>query len=271
LANALLLRAAPGLGREIPKNAADNVREANEIIQELRSRQVSPEIGESRVDLLSRYGHWIQAVALCRPLYQETPLNAWTAFRLGLLLVETGQTQAYEILCQELLRSVVSSSPTGLKYSEFRDEHSLDAIVMTACLRSPTEANLLLVRTLAPAALTFSVDTEPHRSWFLMNKEFTNALVDYRAGNHDAAIAALEPLIPRLSPSASVGAQAVLAMARFKMVDEQAALTHFHSAESLFRDNWFSDKRIALEGNPHDWLVANILLREAGALLRVEE
>ena len=195
-------------------------------------------------------------------------MNSWVAFRLGLLLVETGQTQAHEILCEELLRSEVSSSPTALKHSEFRDLRSLDLVVMTACLRPPTEENLRLVRRLAVDALWHALDTESNRSWFLMTKEFTSALVEYRAGNFDAAIAALEPLIPRLSPSASVSAQAVLAMAKFKMVDEVSALANFHAAESLFRENWFSEKRIALEGNPHDWLVADILLREARGMLQ---
>ena len=56
-------------------------------------------------------------------------------------------------------------------------------------------------------------------------------------------------------------------MARHGMKEADAAHTAWELGDQLLKANWFSETRIALDGNPHDGLIAHILLREAKALL----
>ncbi|MEO8351545.1 MAG: hypothetical protein ABI680_07430 [Chthoniobacteraceae bacterium] len=75
---------------------------------------------------------------------------------------------------------------------------------------------------------------------------------------------------PRLCGSASgqAAAQAVLAMAQRQMGQPDSAKAALASGTELLDNNWISETRDTIDGgDPHDWLIARILLREAKAQL----
>jgi hypothetical protein len=94
-----------------------------------------------------------------------------------------------------------------------------------------------------------------------------DGLAAYRSGNYGAAASELQGLIPHLFPITGASAEAVLAMARARLGKTESARAALGAATVLLNANWFSKTRVALEGNPHDWLIAHILVREAKSLI----
>ncbi len=266
LANALLLRAAEARKGREDNDAATLSREADELIRGLLTCKTSLNVAGARVDLFCRYGHWQEAAAFCRAFCEQFPGNPWPAFRLGPLLIETGETAAFETLCRKILHPISSSKLENLKplldslVAEFKG-HGPDVLAKTVCLRPVNEADLHWVVVLSEKAVT--LQNERYRNWYVM----TRGLVACRAGKYSDAIASVEPVLPHLPPVAQATSQAILAMARHGMKEADAAHTAWELGDQLLKANWFSETRIALDGNPHDGLIAHILLREAKALL----
>ena len=270
LANALLLRAAEARKRGEDNDAATFSREAEELIRGLLTRKTSLSTGGARVDLFSRYGHWPEAAAFGRAFYEQFPGNPWPAFRLGPLLIETGDTAAFATLCRKMLHPVSSARPENLKpwldslVAEFKG-HGPDVLAKTVCLRPVNEADLPWVVVLSEKAVTQR--NERYRHWYVM----TRGLAACRAGKYSDAITSVEPVLPHLPPVAQATSQAILALARHGMKEADAARQAWENGDQLLKANWFSETRLALDGNPHDWLIAHLLLREAKSLIDAGE
>jgi tetratricopeptide (TPR) repeat protein len=266
LANALLLLAASEQSRQNSEKAAEASREAEEIIHRLRSRAPNFE----RVDLLMRYSHWKEATMLCRPLYQNYSGNPYTAFRLGPLLIKTGQTEDWEKLCHEVLLPFASAKPDQLEpllnsLVKTHRGHAFDVIARVVCLRPPTDANLKWAIVLSDRAVKLVDD--PNWQWY----NFARSLAAYRAGNFSEAVASLEPRLPSLQKVTGADAYAVLAMSKHQMKDTDGAREALQAGEELFNRFWFSERRISVDPSVLDWLIADILLSEAKAMLGTEK
>jgi tetratricopeptide (TPR) repeat protein len=222
----------------------------------------------ARVIVFSWHGHWKEAAAFSRLLYELFPGNPQSAFRRGPLLLKIGEIEAYETLCREIVTPFAAATNDQLEAmldSVIKDYsvHGLSYIAKVICLRSPTAEHLKCAVILADRAV--ALKSEPYRNWLLL----TQALTQYRGGEYPKAISNLEPLIPQLPPAGKASAKAVLAMARYQMNEGQAAEKSLNEGEALFNAHWFSETRVTLkdEGDPHDWLIADILLREAKELV----
>jgi hypothetical protein len=119
---------------------------------------------------------------------------------------------------------------------------------------------------LAERAVRLGKD-HPFRIYFV----FCKGLADYRRGNDRAAIAALEPLVPRFasSPQFAALSHLVLALAHHRQGDGQSAAKHLAEGVQLLKQHvaGFPDFNMSASRYIHDWVTAWLLHREAQELL----
>ncbi len=274
LANALLLRAKSDWGKRDSELAAKAIGEADELIRLSESRGSTLATRAARVDFFMSYGHWDQAAALGASFYESASGNPWAAYRYGPLLLKTGQMDAYEDLCRELLLPFTNAGPDQLDalYESMQERYTgvaFDIIARVVCLRAPEEEHLKWASALAGRAA--ALEDDPRRDRFLMGQ----GLVNYRAGKYPEVIEVIEPLLPALTRRGGavgeISGLTVLAMARYRLTETAAARTALRRAWELYEASWFSDATVAIDGIPYDWLLLDLLLHEAKSLIHPEE
>ncbi len=247
--------------------AGQAAEEADALIRNLLSRPGSSGVNAATVDLFSRYGHWKQAAELARKYYQQSPGNPWPVYRLAPLLLVTGDTRAFEKLREEVAERLAAGPAEKLPalldtMVKQYGAHAPNIFARTLCFQPGNVDHSKWAMMLSERALEEKTDRY-HNDYFV-----TLSLVEYRSGNYQRAVALLQPVINFLTTPGEVSARAVLSLANSGMKDAEAARREWEAGGRLFTANWFSDTRIELEGNPHSWLVAKLLLAEAEAELR---
>lgn len=71
----------------------------------------------------------------------------------------------------------------------------------------------------------------------------------------------------RMPPVTATDANAILAMAKHRMGQTQGAREALERGAKLFDAAWFSTDRVAIRDSVADWLIADILLREAKSVV----
>jgi hypothetical protein len=111
------------------------------------------------------------------------------------------------------------------------------------------------------------MEKSPHYLVFV----FAKGLALYRERKFSEAIELLEPVLPRMGRVTAVGATAVLAMAKYGIGERKAAQDLLLKGEEIFKQSWLHKNRVRIEDSVQDWLMTDILLREARALIEVEK
>jgi hypothetical protein len=94
------------------------------------------------------------------------------------------------------------------------------------------------------------------------------ALAAYREGDFSKTVLLLEPIMPRIRSATAAQANALMGMAKYQLGGEkEAALKALAASEDLCNAEGYSEQRVAVRTGWEDWLIADILLREAKELM----
>jgi len=206
-----------------------------------------------RVDLKARRGQWQEAAADAALAFEHQPFKTGRYSMLAALLVKTHNRPAYEQLRKRLL--VTFANTTNVLVADQ---------VAKACLFLPaSEVDLQLVGHLADTAVTLGVGDEGAMPFFQVCK----ALSEYRQGHFAEAVEwAQKPLkIPGIYVHGH--AYAVLAMAYWRLGNQDAARALFAKGETL-APGILPVRDAEDPGNAWlAWLYARISLDEATLLM----
>jgi hypothetical protein len=166
--------------------------------------------------------------------------------------VQSGDLEGYRKVCLEI-------------ESRFRDtKHPNVAERMAkACLILPDSGvDPELIAAWSELATTSGKDLQD-LPWF----QFARALSDYRRGHYDEASNLARTVLnqPGRQEDRELEAMSVLAMAQQRNGDRQSARMTLARAREL--ESRVPKLEGATRGNWHDWIIAQVLLREAGALI----
>jgi serine/threonine protein kinase/WD40 repeat protein len=208
-------------------------------------------------------GEWEEAARDYGQLAEANPDDHWCWYHTAPLCLQAGKRQEYRRICREML-------------ARFGNTDKLEIADRTAkaCSLAPEAvSDFGPVLKLTDRVVT---GTEEHRDyrWFVLTK----GLAEYRAGHYAVAVDWLNRFSPRAGGvHQDATAFAVLAMAKHQLglapgadavrlaAEARAALGH---AQAILADKMPDPK----EGRPfdsyfHDWLHAQILVREAEKLI----
>lgn len=196
---------------------------------------------------------WKEASADLIEAFRLEP-SAYTGMRLGILLVQTGDLDRYRAHCQAMLERFSSTEKNG----------EADQTLKTVLFMPETRADAKQLARLAEAAVAGD-DKQDWYEWYL----FAKGLHAYRSENFDDALSACRE--SRRRSSATKGSAA--ALSALNLVVEAMALQRAGDATGAKRA--LTDARSHLDLHVpgmdfawwHDWLAAQILYREAEALI----
>ena len=232
-----------------------------EELRDTRARKARAELSAELRELgeeHARRGQWKEAASAFAEAYPLQP-NAVLGMKLGILLAQIGKNDRYRHHCKALLEQFARTSSNS----------SADMTLKTCCLLGPGPAgDQAQLARLADVA-TAGDPAQQWYEWFLMSK----GLHEFRAGRIEAALTACRAT-RRPSGSASGDVNALAAtvfaiegMALHRSGDPSGA------HRSLVEANNLIEKGPLFQGGGHfgdswsDWLVAQVLYREARALL----
>ena len=200
-------------------------------------------------------GQWARAAIAFESATELNPADQWSSYRCATLYFYDNDIEGYRRACQAMLDH----------FGETNDVNIAERTAKTCSLPREFDFDAKRVMKLAELAMS-GTEAHPDRKWF----EITTGLVDYRAGQFGPAA----EIITRSVPSSEgfhrdALAFSILAMAQHRLGNLEEARTSFSNAKRIilakmpkiekgetFNDDW------------HDWLHAQILYREAEALLK---
>jgi WD40 repeat protein/predicted TPR repeat methyltransferase len=201
--------------------------------------------------------HWDAAMLFYSKLVEAEPGDAMTWLRAAPLIVLAGDLAGYRKHCADMLLQFAESE-------EFADAERTCKV----CLLLPDtiEVSRLRLKTFENV-----LDDGSASNWFYMWGYGTRALAAYRAGDADKAVhwihKSQESQGYAGEPSAQALALSVLAMARHRLGQTAEARQTLEQATGLI-DAYLP--RLApseLSDTWHDWLIAEIVRREAAELI----
>ena len=211
-----------------------------------------------RGELYARSGQWQKAAADYAAAIKAHPEDHALWYQAAAIWLEAGDQDAYRRHCQEMLR----------RFGE-TDDPTIAERTAKICLLIPVASADLSPRVqLAERAVT---GTEKHNyyRYFLLAR----ALAHYRAGEFDRAIALLDK---SLAPGAKVfdpkPAYLVLAMAHHQLGQREEAEQALKKARAMMEQREIPKEDSGDYGpHWHDWVICQLLRREAETLLRGAE
>lgn len=217
-----------------------------------------------RVDLSGRRGQWKEAVADLSKLIELDQSNVHDHLQLAALLVETGDLEAYRAHCRKTLA----------RFSETNEDAGILDQAAKACLLVPgSVADLESASQWAGKAVTLG----KNNAWFSF-LQMDNGLAQYRRGQYASAVDWMRQVIgqpmnvgrPLPVWERDVAAYSALAMAQHQLKQADEARAALAKAVELAQTKLPQLGRDNLEEDWVDWLIAQILLREAKALVNGE-
>jgi hypothetical protein len=223
---------------------------------------------EKALALINR-GQWDQAAGEYALLAQSDPDNHWYWYRSAPLCLKTGNVDGYRRVCREMLTRFGNTDKPVIA----------NRTAKTCSLAPEAVSDFGLVLKLADRAVTVP-EKHPDRRLFVLAK----GLAEYRAGHYAATLEWLN----RFCPGAGgvhfdATAFAVLAMAKHRLrltpgadaarlaEEARTALSHAQAILSKMPDPQagrpYGNKWPFDAAHFHDWLHAQILVREAEGLL----
>jgi len=218
-----------------------------------------PNEGVLHIDLgrlHARYGEWDQAIAAYGRGLELWPTHHDAWFHSAPIYLALGDEQGFRAHCRQMLE----------QFGQTKDEEIAERTAMT-CMLAPDAIDLKLVESLAELAIT---RTEKHKNY----RFFTRAkgLAELRAGRPAEAIRWFNRFRPAVSDGPfGAGVFAALAMAHQGQGNPDDARAALEKAKTIIKEQMPNPA----QGRPfdawHDWLHADILLREAEVLLKKNE
>jgi tetratricopeptide (TPR) repeat protein len=207
----------------------------------------------ARVDLLGRQGRWQKAAADAVALLDLQPNDHYRYHTLAGLLAMTHNRPAYEQLCQKIMA----------KFANATDAYIAERMADDCLLLTNSGADLQVVDKLAQTAIKVGAD-----AYATPYFQACQALSSYRLGHWEEAVACGEQL-PKNSPVfAQAKADAVLAMADWRLERKDAARTILGQGEALAPRILPGQSGVDLGESWVAWLMARISLDEADTLIQ---
>jgi serine/threonine protein kinase/tetratricopeptide (TPR) repeat protein len=204
----------------------------------------------------ARCHRWQEAVADLNTVLELVPLDDDAAFQLTVLLLETGDKQGYRVQCQKMVAT-------------FRNANAPGPLGETAeaCLLAPAERD----ETLTAGQLADQAFELWKNSYLVHDLQLVKGLAEYRAGQFASAIDWVSKSIgqPTLfrGPRPDAAAYLVMAMAQHQLQRPDEARATLAKGADIVDTKLLKRQNATLDENWLDWLVADILLREARALI----
>jgi serine/threonine protein kinase/tetratricopeptide (TPR) repeat protein len=204
----------------------------------------------------ARCHRWQEAVADLRKVLELEPLEDNSAFQLAVLLLEMGDKENYCTQCQKMVTA-------------FRDANDPGALGGTA------EACLLVADTptgcLAAGQLADQAYKLGQKGYRASDLRFIKGLAEYRAGQFVSAIDWVSKSIGQQTvvrgPRPDAAAFLVMAMAQHQLKRPDEARASLAKGADIVNLKLLKTQNTTLDENWADWLIADILLREAGTLI----
>jgi hypothetical protein len=215
-----------------------------------------------------KLGQWDQAASVYALLAESNPDEHWYWYQSAPLCLQTGKVEEYRRICREMLT----------RFGNTDKREIAERTAKTCSLAPGAVSDFAPVLKLADRAVP---GTERHRyyRWFVLTK----GLAEYRGGHDAAAVEWLNRFAPRAAGAhCDATAFAVLAMAKHRLGlaqgadaphlagEARAALSHALAILTKMPDpragRPFGEKWPFTVGEFHDWLHAQILVREAEKL-----
>jgi tetratricopeptide (TPR) repeat protein/serine/threonine protein kinase len=204
-----------------------------------------------------RSAQWDQAAAVCARAVELDPGNHWYWYQHAVLRLQVGDREGYRRACREMLA----------RFGKTDQPEIAERLAKTCLLTPEAGGDPERVQELAERAFS-GTQKSPSHGYFLLVK----ALADYRAGRLADAVERLRRAGPEsggANPDAL--AFAVLAMAQHRLGRAEEARAALAEARAILAKKHFDPGRWrASIGIWHDWLHAEVLSREAAALLDVK-
>ncbi len=205
---------------------------------------------EARVSLERQVGlkDWDSAIPHARQIVELEPADRHPWLKLGALLARVDDEGAYRQCCEQMLA----------QFAEATDICDVD-VMCKVCLIRPGafDVSQLPPRALEPLTGSAAVD-----EWLWEWLWGTRALVAYRAGDAQLAVDNAQRSIDISETTAATAlSRVVQAMALHQLGRTEQARDSLQKAQAMFESaEWLTDTW-------YDWLIAEMLLREARKLL----
>jgi tetratricopeptide (TPR) repeat protein len=198
-------------------------------------------------------GQWDLAEASLQRADERNPGDLITLFKLATLCAYAGHEENYRRAAQTLVERFADTGDIG-----FAD------CTVKACSLAPysgADASKLAKLVHSPV---FKMQTGPQREWF----EIARAMFEYRAGRFESAVTMITASHPRRDMHRDASAFAILAMAQHRLGKAQDASAALAIARGIVAEKLPNVEKGGTFGDDwHDWLHAQVLSREAEALL----
>jgi tetratricopeptide (TPR) repeat protein len=208
----------------------------------------------SRADLYARGSQWKKAADEFTAAITANPNEHELWYVSAPLWVQLNDTDAYRRHCEEMLKRFGDTADPAIAERTTK-----------ACLLLPNVLeDLTPVLRLSERAL--AAEDHGYYPYFLL----AAGLADYRAGEFSKAVEKLEGLVSQRQragygfPNLQAPASFILAMAHHRLGDKDKATQALERARKTFPGFSSGD----LGGYWHDWLICQILRREAEGLLK---
>jgi len=192
---------------------------------------------------------WKEAAADYAKLVELQPDDHWNYFRLAVLDAECGDAAAYQSFCAKMLA----------RYGNTSDATIAERTGKSCLLLANPGANLAVAAKLT----AFAISKEKDNRWY----QFADCLAEYRQGHLDAAKEHAELALGGDNSYVNIGANLVLGMAEYQLKQPDQALAAVDKAAGLITTQTPKNDKGEIGGWWNDWIVDDVLLREARALI----
>lgn len=207
---------------------------------------------ELRAEAFARSGRWKEAAADAARALEYEPTNHQHYHTLAPLLVASNDLDAYAKLCREIVARFSGTTSVSIA----------DRMAKDCLIHSSSGADLSLVAALADSAVTRGKD-RPALPFY----QFCKALAEYRQGNFSAAVEWASKPAASSFPYVAAEACAVVAMARHRLNEPEAASVSLAKARAIFENKLPKPENGDLGSDWRDWIIARALLAEARPLI----
>jgi len=234
---------------------------ANEFLPAIIQSDIPPRgILWLHASLYARSGRWNEAVTNLGKLAELDPDNSFQSLRLATLLVQVGDTNAYRIHCQKMIK----------RFGGSKDPIALDQAGKACMLQPGWGGDLDAAAELISRAIKLGKENE-----YIYYFKFDQGLANYRLRRYDSAIEVLGAIIglPMKAGGSTQGwdrdasAYAVIAMAQNALNRPDKATKALEKADKLIRTQL---PRPGTDDLGYEWLdmlIPHLLFREAKALI----
>ena len=209
-----------------------------------------------RSSFFARCRRWKDAIADLSNVIELAPLDDNAAFQLAVLVLEIGDRETYRAHCQKMVarfRATNLPGPLG---------ETAEACLLVAEPGPDSE----VAGQLADQAFSLGKN-----SFWVYYVQFVKGLAEYRAGHFASAVDWVDKCIGQPTmvsgPRPDGPAYLVQAMAQHKLKRSDEARAALAKAADIVNAKLLKVQDTALDENWIDWLIAEILLREAQALI----